>query len=192
MPRSALRATHWVHHVVAMAGQTGNGDFFVKKKLIFVIVTDMIFLYLLLGLLVGGLIRNRRHWRRHHDHPRSGLFLSYEPAQGPGNIAGGAAGAHWRSRLLGVLQGRDVDLKACADRFRLSHWRVLWRALGPAPVGSGLAQGVWHFAGNHWHPVTTVPRMIYLAGRRCSLRERISPLFTGVCPEGDTVIQMIM
>jgi uncharacterized protein len=38
-----------------MAGQTGNGDFFVKKKLIFVIVTDMIFLYLLLGLLVGAL-----------------------------------------------------------------------------------------------------------------------------------------
>ena len=33
--------------------------------------------------------------------------------------------------------------------------RLFWRALGAASFRTGLAPGVWNFAGNHWHPATT-------------------------------------
>src|SRR5579871_832376 len=137
--------------------------------------------------------RDCGHWRRHHDHSRADLFLSYEPAQGPGNVAGSAAVAHWRTCLLGVLQGRKCGSEGrVADRPGLSCGRIFRRTLGPAPAGSGFAQGVWHFAGNHWHPVTTVTRIIALQDAVASCGNAFLLYLQLFAPGRDhAVIQMI-
>jgi hypothetical protein len=59
--------------------------------------------------VISGIVGHRR---RRHDYSRAGLFLPYEPAQSPGNLAYGAAGAHWRSRILEYYKAGNADLKA--------------------------------------------------------------------------------
>jgi len=59
--------------------------------------------------------------------------------------------------------------------------------------GTGLAQGVWNFAGNHWHPATTVAGVIALSIALLGKPpECVSPLFASIFRETrSTVIKMI-
>ena len=53
---------------------------------------------------------------------------------------------------------------------------------GQASAGSGPAQGIWHFAGNYWHPVTIVARIFILRTTGADCRNDFS--FISMCLRG--------
>src|SRR5579859_4031372 len=96
-------------------------------------------------------IRHRRAGWRHSNRSGAGLFLSHDPAQSPGNLIGGVAGARRYPGFFGILQvGQCGSEGRAADCAGVCARRLLRRLLGPAPFGNRPAKNSGRTDGPDW------------------------------------------